>query len=166
MEPKSISLARAYVGRQEFDGQNRGHVLDCIMDGLNLPRGVSWCGAFVTWCLMRSYAHTKPDLRRILGFSSPWYCDSTRDWLAQAKALDMIVQQPEAGDLFVLLDSRGMAHHIGFVTIPPDVIGDFGTIEGNTNAGGSVNGDGVYCRTRRATDSVRFIRLPKELKAP
>ena len=78
----------------------------------------------------------------------------------------MIVQQPEAGDLFVLLDSRGMAHHIGFVTIPPDVIGDFGTIEGNTNAGGSVNGDGVYCRTRRATGSVRFIRLPKELKTP
>ena len=166
MEPKSISLARAYVGRQEFDGQNRGHVLDCIMDGLNLPRGVSWCGAFVTWCLMRSYAHTKPDLRRILGFSSPWYCDSTRDWLAQAKALDMIVQQPEAGDLFVLLDSRGMAHHIGFVVAVPDHDGRFRTIEGNTNEGGSVNGDGVYWRTRNTRQGVAFIRLPKELKAP
>lgn len=165
MEPKSISLARAYCGKQETS-PNRGPVLDCIMEGLNLPLCISWCAAFVTWCLMRSYAQSKPDLRRKLGFASPWYCDSTRDWLAQAKARDMIVQQPEAGDLFVLLDARGKAHHIGFVVVPPDAVGDFGTIEGNTNAGGSVNGDGVYCRTRRNGDHVRFIRLPKELKAP
>ena len=38
------------------------------------------------------------------------------------------------------IDARGKAHHIGFVVVPPDAVGDFGTIEGNTNAGGSVNG--------------------------
>lgn len=161
---KSLDLTRGYIGKQETT-QNRGPVIDAIADALNVPRGNSWCGQFVAWILMRAYCKDKTDLRKRLGFTSPWFCDSTKDWKAQATRLGMLTATPEAGDVFILLDGNREAHHIGFVVAPPDATGRFQTVEGNTNAGGSVNGDGVYNRTRTANGSVIFIALPKELKA-
>lgn len=161
---KSLDLTRGYVGKQETTGANRGPVIDTIAKALNVPLGVSWCAQFVTWILMRAYGMDKSTLRKKLGFDSPWYCDSTKDWRAQAMRHGMMTDSPTSGDLFILLNESGEAHHIGFVVTPPDATGRFQTNEGNTNSGGSVNGDGVYNRTRTASASVVFIELPWELK--
>lgn len=145
---------------------NNGPVLREMRRALGLPDvPMSWCGIFAGYIAMKaSGLPDKTALRRALGFRSPFYVDSTQDWLAQAHDARMVVQLPEAGDLFVLLDKACKAHHIGFVASSVGLDGRFRTIEGNTNEGGSVNGDGVYWRTRSNGPGVAFIRLPKELK--
>jgi hypothetical protein len=121
---------------------------------------------FVAWILVRAYKlRDRRELRVALRFSSPFYVDSTRDWHEQAKARDMLTETPEPGDLFLLLNARGVPHHIGLVASAPDEDGRFSTLEGNTNAGGSVDGDGVYRRTRNKRGGVVFIALPEELRA-
>ena len=164
---KSLDLAAQYLGVQEVT-PNDGPVLKAMRAGLGLPdEPMSWCGAFVAWILSRAYVAPGGSLRQFLthslGFRSPFYLESTRDWLAQAKTCGMLTDKPEPGDLFILTNGLGQAHHIGFVMTAP-LLGHFGTIEGNTNAGGSVNGDGVYRRERVAYPSVKFIRLPESLK--
>ena len=166
-EVKSLDLAAQYLGVQEVT-PNDGPVLKAMRAGLGLPdEPMSWCGAFVAWILSRAYVAPGGSLRQFLthslGFRSPFYLESTRDWLAQAKTCGMLTDKPEPGDLFILTNGLGQAHHIGFVMTAP-LLGHFGTIEGNTNAGGSVNGDGVYRRERVAYPSVKFIRLPESLK--
>jgi hypothetical protein len=166
MEPKTVALARKYLGKQELIGPNEGAVISAMKQFLGVDaKGVSWCAIFVAWILCRAHGLTEKALRVMLGFQSPWYSESTVDWFAQAKRAGMVVVAPEPGDVFILLDKNGTPHHTGFVTTAPDRLGMFGTIEGNTNDDGSNNGDGVYLRTRRANGFVRFIRLPHELKS-
>ena len=167
MEPKSIQIARVYLGKQEIFGANEGPVIGIMKAFLNVhERGISWCAIFVGWILCRAYAlKDKTALRVALGFDSPFFVDSTRDWMAQAKREKMMTDDPEPGDLFVLLNGSGQAHHIGFVASEPDEDGRFRTIEGNTNEGGSPNGDGVYERERNSRSGVVFIRIPERLKA-
>lgn len=165
---KSLDLAAQYLGVQEVT-PNDSPVLKAMRAGLGLPdEPMSWCGVFVSWILARAYCAPGASLRQFLthelGFQSPFYLESTRDWLAQAKTLRITTLAPDPGDLFILTNGLGQAHHIGFVTTSP-VSGNFGTIEGNTNAGGSVNGDGVYRRERIAYPSVQFIKLPAPLKS-
>lgn len=127
--------------------------------------GISWCGIFVAWILCRAYGlGSKTELRERLGYRSPFYADSTRDWLKQAMLHGSIVDKPEPGDLFVLLDSRGLAHHIGFVVEYFEGARLVCTLEGNTNGGGSVNGNGVYFRQRGFSPYLRYIRVPTSLR--
>lgn len=164
--PRSLSLAAQYIGHQEDIGPNDGLVIRCIRDAFDIPKPCPWCGLFVAWILLRAYKlRDRRELRVVLRFASPFYVDSTRDWYDQAKARDMLTDAPTPGDLFLLLNARGIPHHIGFVASAPDDDGRFSTLEGNTNAGGSVDGDGVYRRVRNKRGGVVFIALPKELKA-
>jgi hypothetical protein len=163
-----LDLAAHYVGKQETFGPNDGPILRTIRADLNLPESpASWCASFVGWILAKSFAPPgtplKAWLRDQLGFDSPFYVDSCRDWLTQAMRSGMSGHKPEAGDLFILINEHGIAHHMGFVADPVALDG-FGTIEGNTNEGGSANGDGVYRRARPMRTSVRFIRLPDSLR--
>lgn len=172
---KSLDLARQYLGKQETAGPNDGPILRTIRDAMLYPGAppCSWCALFVAWVLARAYLPIdtpsrlyRHELSALLGFVRPWYIESTRDWLANASDLGMIVPAPEPGDLFILLDAQGNAHHIGFVVSDGSAqSGDFRTLEGNTNEGGSANGDGVYTRTRKHGPSVAFVRLPAGLKA-
>lgn len=166
MEPKTIALARKYLGKQELIGPNEGAVISAMKQFLGVEaKGVSWCAIFVAWILCRAHGLTEKALRFMLGFASPWYSESTRDWYAQAVKAAMLTDDPEPGDVFILLDGHGVPHHTGFVTTKLDADGRFGTIEGNTNDDGSNNGDGVYIRKRNARSGVAFIRIPQELKA-
>lgn len=167
MEPKSIQTARVYLGKQEIFSANEGPVIGIMKAFLNIhERGISWCAIFVGWILCRAYGiKDKAALRVALGFNSPFFVDSTRDWLVQARREKMLTDRPVPGDLFILLNGSGQAHHIGFVVSEPGEDGRFRTIEGNTNEGGSPNGDGVYERERNARSGVVFIALPKGLKA-
>lgn len=165
MEPKAIALARQYLGKQEMFGANEGPVIGVMKAFLNVhAKGISWCAIFVSWILCRAHALDKIGLRKSLGFASPFYCDSTLDWYVQAKKLKMLTTDPKPGDLFILLDGSCHPHHIGFVVSEPDEDGRFRTIEGNTNEGGSPNGDGVYERVRNARSGVVFVSIPEDLK--
>ena len=166
---QSLDVAAKYLGKQETTGNNCGPLIDTWCKKLNCPTGIFWCGIFVSNVLMEAYnLADKSSLRKSLGYESPFYADAADDWYKQAGKIGKCQNDPQAGDLFVILDQNGKAEHIGFCASSiVSVDGTFGvhTIEGNTNSGGSRNGDGVYRRFRPVSKSIRFITLPGDLKA-
>ena len=73
-------------------------------------------------------------------------------------AAGLAVKEPETGDVFVIDHGHGLGH-VGFV-VELDQAGDLVTVEGNTNPGGSREGDGVYRRTRRREEINRgYLRI-------
>lgn len=169
---KAIDEAKLYLGKQETLGPNDGPLLRTIREAL-LYAGApacSWCALFTSWCIIRAHipeAHSAKErraaLRKAIGFTKPFYLESCQDWYTQGKSLGLVDKKPATGDVFLLLDKTGHAHHTGFVTeVLPE--GEVRTIEGNTNTGGSDNGDGVYERTRNVAGRMVFFHLPEEFR--
>ena len=168
---KSLDLAKKYLGKQETAGSNDGPVLKTIRDVL-LYKGAppcSWCILFAWWILCRAYGPTNQAeyrgwIREALGFPKGWFPESCHDTYIKALALGMISDDGRPGDIFFLLDAKGHAHHAGFKD-EGTFNGGFKTVEGNSNAGGSDNGDGVYARARKTSPCIKFLRLPDGLRA-
>jgi len=139
----------------ESHGPNRGEAVDAIIrvTGLNPaspPAGltsVPWCACFVAAC---GYAVLKDawPLKKVAG------CVSLYD---DAIAKYLIRLEPARGRVF-LLHNGTRFNHTGFCQAPAGGGGGaWTTIEGNTNAGGSPEGTGVFVRTRVFPSSTRFI---------
>lgn len=137
----------------ETHGPNRGEAVDAIirvtgLDPANPPPGLTsipWCACFVAAC---GYAvlHDRWPMKKVSG------CVSLFD---DANAKHLIRLYPERGRIF-LLHNGTRFHHCGFVKeILPN--GACTTLEGNTNAGGSPEGTGVFERIRAFPTSTRFI---------
>lgn len=167
--PRSLQEGAKYLGKQETTGANRGPIIDSWCRFLSVPVGVSWCAVYVGATLCHAYKlPDKASLRKALGFSSPFFVDSADAWYQQSKALKVTTRCPSSGDLGVVLTAAGVAEHIFFVASDPvELTGNLfqvHTLEGNTNAGGSRNGDGVYRRMRPVSASTAFFKLPAALK--
>ncbi len=169
---RALDVARRFLGKLETDGPNDGPEIRAMLAEFGIHKPASWCAIDVAHSLCEAYGlQGRAGLRAALGFASPFYVDSTRDWLAQARRLDMVTDTPRAGDLAVFLDGKREACHIGFVEAPPRILGAqavFTTIEGNTSsgeAGSQTNGDGRYRRARKWEPwRFAFIALPDALR--
>jgi hypothetical protein len=137
-----LTIAKGEVGVME-NGRNRGPRVEEYLDCVGLEPGNPWCAAFVSWVLSQAGEH-----RVRAGGALKLYARSPV-WST--------TQTPTPGSIFVI-DHGGGLGHCGFVD---EVCGDeLITIEGNTNPGGSREGDGVYIRTRRRAEINRgFIDL-------
>lgn len=151
-----LAAAALLLPVREIAGQpNHGAMVRAILASVGLAEGNPWCMAFV------SYAG-----HGVLGARWPLprtgSCDVA---LEAARAHGLTVTAPARGDLFLIMKSRTDATHVGFVT-GVDADGRFRTLEGNTNAGGGREGDGVYQRVRGgAVDRAAylFVRWPSAL---
>lgn len=148
------------------DGPNSGERIWWYQEStITSPGDWPWCAAFVSKCLQLAIAYDgkpAPDQHKDRSLQS-WRCKSARayDWETWAAARGLQILDETAplrpGDI-VTFDFS----HIGIVEAesgPNKVI----TIEGNTNADGSREGDGVYRRTRKRSLIRRVIRLPDEV---
>lgn len=128
---------------REEAGANRGYWVDRFLAVVGLGPGYAWCAAFVSWCLVQGGVDRK---------KLPKGAAAVRNWSAWADATGRyrnLEEGPIRGDLMFWVDRSGLGH-IGFVV---DVSawasqGLVTTIEGNTNAAGGREGDGVHRRTR------------------
>lgn len=143
-----LAQALSQVGVREV-GVNRGERVDAYLRKTGVPLGQPWCAAFVWWCFVRTYESLEgtPPIPRTAR------CETLRLW---AKRQGKLHSTPRRGDLFLILNASGKATHTGFVLATADRL--FTTVEGNTNSGGSREGDGVYKRTRTIGARTRFIR--------
>lgn len=143
---RALAWAASQVGVRE-SGRNKGKMVEAYQEqaGLGKGGGYPWCAAFVYWCYIMAGVPTK--LLPNFGAAA-----AVRNWWDWAVKNDRLTVEPQRGDLFYWVDANGQGH-IGFVLGEP-VLGFVRTIEGNTNDGGSRDGDGVYRRTR----SVASIR--------
>lgn len=159
------AIAESQVGVREEGGANTGRTVIEFQRATWLTPGPwPWCAAFTAWVL-REWLRA-PDARALFGLRNDvqaerWRCRDARAYAWEGWARDRrLLLLPETaparpGD-FCTFDFS----HIGVV------VGDFGahllTVEGNTNADGSREGDGVYLR-RRARGLIRqFIRVTEQ----
>ena len=136
------------VGVRE-QGHNSGARVSEYLRSVKAKPGAPWCVSFVSWCLTQNNV---PNPRTAW---SPAYFSKKYVIWKQGNG-----EQPLPGDVFGLWYRHlGRVGHGGFVD--EDVGKYFITVEGNTNAAGSREGDGVY-RKRRDKRTVyavsRFIR--------
>ncbi len=118
--------------------------------GINEP--APWCAAFV------SYNLNEVGVRNP---NSAWSPDFARRtdiiWYSKSKSKPDV----KCCDVVTFYYSQlGRVGHVGFL-IKQDKAGYFITIEGNTNAAGSRNGDGVYMKKRRVEKTYAISRYIK-----
>lgn len=138
---------------REIGGANRGAMVETYLRSVGLGAGHPWCAAFVTYHLIQQ--GIDPDLL-------PQNAASVCNWLTRSKfTVHSDPKKAGRGDLFGWCDSRRWQGHIGFVVRVYRVLGVWWieTIEGNTNAEGSREGDGVYRKRRRVTKNMRFVTI-------
>jgi hypothetical protein len=152
-----LEIAQAEVGTRE-DGKNSGLRVRAYQRATWLEPGPwPWCAAFVSWCLMQAIGpQTKHE--------GKWRCRDARaygweDWAAK-RGITMLDETADLlpGDIITFDFS-----HIGIVE--SDEGQKVVTIEGNTNAEGSREGDGVYRKVRARHLIRKVIRLPDQAGA-
>lgn len=146
-----LAEARRYLGVQEHPpGSNRGLEIDYWIreTGLDPQQGLPWCAAYVHQVGRQAIGAAWPVPRTAS-------VNAIANW---ALGQSVIRDTPAVGDLFLLWhQSLDRFAHVGFVETIPDVR-RFGTLEGNTNPGGSRDGYGVFRRERETGGRTRFVR--------
>ena len=157
-----VQAAESKVGVRESGGANKGAALQPFFDADAYDPngskpgddGYAWCAAFVCWCCQVALAG------RTVTFSRPttpgaWdferWCREQDDSVVLKKPAGKDIRR---GDIVILTIS-----HITIAAGPPDASGYFPTIEGNTNAAGSREGDGVYKKRRHLSQIRSRIRF-------
>lgn len=139
------------IGVREATGKNDGKEVEMYLRNVNLGKGYSWCAAFVRWCFDQCGIKT-----------------SITAWSPTAHNAKNIVMQygsyakePMPGDVFTVWNVKlKRIAHTGFFNkkINQTI---FETVEGNTNDGGSREGDGVYKRRRSINSTFSITRWVK-----
>jgi cell wall-associated NlpC family hydrolase len=149
--------AESKVGVRESGGPNKGSALQPFFGAdsydPNGPKpgddGYAWCASFVCWCVMvavagRSITFERPTTPSAWGMEAWSLAQDRSTWTLKPPGRDI-----QRGDIVVFNFS-----HVGIAVGPVDANGFVPTVEGNTNAAGSREGDGVY-RKLRSIHSIR-----------
>jgi hypothetical protein len=142
-----ISAARGEVGVVETS-KNQGPGIAKYWTATDYQAGynnrAAWCAAFVTWSVRQSGIFSEADRPK----SASCFRGGGLEAWARSKSprvvLTMSPSSVRAGDIVILSIS-----HVAIATTASDLNGSFRTIEGNTNAAGSRDGNGVWEKTRK-----------------
>lgn len=134
-----MSFAKTTIGIKEATGKNDGEGVERILKSVGLQgTGAPWCAAYVVWVGDSALGRDHNPYPR-----SAWSPDFVKNpnWNRGRGRL------PSEADTFgIYFQNLKRVGHTGLIE---KVSGDFAvTIEGNTNNGGSRDGDGVYRRRR------------------
>lgn len=147
-----LSEAKRYLGVVEDPKlSNRGTCIDYWVRecGLDPRGGFPWCAAFIGQIGRQTFGSGWPVPRTAS-------CAAIAVWAEKA---GLLVTTPQAADLFLLWEADLKPARYGHVGLVVDVgTRDFGTVEGNTNPGGSRDGFGVFARRRPLGGSTHFVR--------
>lgn len=152
---------------REEGGMNRGAKVEAYQRAGGLGPGDPWCAAFVAWCIMKSRQLDKPPTWCSGSAITTWHKGSKRagDASTTPNAPDF-KSKVQPGWVWVRAkDPKGASDaarglwvqgHCG-VVVAVDAVG-FYTVEGNTNAAGSRDGDGVYRKLHRWSETAQIAR--------
>jgi hypothetical protein len=155
---KSIALAE--VGVRE-ESTNRGKRVNEYKAATSLPpdQPWPWCAAFVCWVVSKAMREHMAATGKKLTFAAPRTAAAYGfdEWsLAQDDSTKTHRGHPGVA---VGIFSLRSTSHCGIAISKPDSRGYFQSCEGNTNPGGSREGDGVYQRRRNVRDVRDFIEF-------
>jgi hypothetical protein len=136
-----ITTAESQLHVRETTGQNDGPDVKKYLKVTGLGEGYPWCAAFVSWVFQKTGGNAPRSARVVDWFKANIVYK--RDWRKTTIS-------PEKGMVAGLYYPRlGRYGHIGIVAqTGPGQLKNVITIEGNTNAAGSREGQGVYRKIR------------------
>ncbi len=157
--PTPLEIAAGHVGVRETS-RNQGPEIVLFWNDTSYPAGDEnrepWCAAFVCFCLAEAARQGwRPKVKALPHEAAVRYF---LDWCRGRYGVEVWPndgsRRPQAGDIAVFLPRLS---HIGFIE---DVSGrTLHTIEGNTDDGGSREGDGVHRRQRALSFPGWFVRF-------
>lgn len=138
IEDLLITEAMKWVGIREHGGANKGNEVEMFQKAVDgKAQGEPWCLAFVQFVVgqvCKNYDILNPLVRTE-------HCQT----LYNRTDKRYLRKDPERGFIFILKSKTSSSGHTGFCLNRGSA---FETVEGNTNASGSREGDGVYVKTR------------------
>lgn len=142
---RALAWADSQVGKREDPpGSNQGPEVDEYLRAAGVTPGLPWCASGVYWCLLQAGADPV-DLPAKGQSAAVW---RWRNW-AWDKGHNRVM--PGRGLLFYWFRKKQKSGHMGFCLSSRLVLGRihiYRTIEFNSNALGSREGDRVVKRTR------------------
>lgn len=154
--------AESKIGVHESGGENKGAALQPFFDADSYDPngsapgddGYAWCAAFVCWCVQmavagRSITFKRPTTPSAWGMEAWSLAQDNSTWTLKPARRDI-----KRGDIVVFNIS-----HVGIAVSAPDANGYVTTVEGNTNAAGSREGEGVYRKQRHVSAFRSRIRF-------
>ena len=151
-----LDIARGEIGVSEQGGNNRGQRVEEYQRAANGRAGEAWCASFVSWCFVKAC--------EAMGQPNPMTPSrgALRVWHQAPPATKS--KTPTIGSIFVIDHGKGKGH-VGFVESVTRT--HIVTVEGNTNDGGSREGDKVLRRSRRLSEvNVGYVDYGAEAVAP
>ncbi len=149
---ESLKVALTQNGIEEKPrGSNAGKEVEAYLRSVGLPKGYSWCMAFVYWCVNKACianGRINPLVRT--GGVLKQYNECT------LRKLPKTSSAVKPGDIFIMEFGGGLGH-TGFVEKVEGQL--IYTIEGNTNDDGSREGYEVAKRVRPISSLKGFIQL-------
>lgn len=139
---KFLQILKGYTGVKETTGRNDGPEIKAMLETCGLGEGNPWCAAMIAKAL-DSLNLAYPEL---CAWSPAYFTDPTRIvWERKIERSKII----PAGSVFGLYyESKGRIAHVGVILYDTNR-GYVVTLEGNTNAGGSRDGNMAAVRMRR-----------------
>lgn len=139
--PEIDQVYLSQVGKTEHPiGSNWGHPVQEYLASTGLHAPDAWCAAFVHWCLdsagiknqVTAYSPSAQNKKNLIYYQTHW------------------LKPVRLGDVFTIyFPSMKRIAHTGFVNMNSNT-SVVETVEGNSNAGGSREGYGVFRRKRPA----------------
>lgn len=143
VKERYLHVANSYVGQKEV-GNNWGPFVSATLKLAGIGSPAPWCAAFVKRCLVEAgWKLNGPTYSASTYWWWKWGKDQKRIIIPNSKAEFKLVKR---GMLFVWNGAGG--GHIGIIVSVDYTNQTFSTIEGNTNAAGSREGDRVARKTR------------------
>ncbi len=164
----AVAHAEANANVREVGGKNRGPRVEQYQRCVKLGPGDPWCAAFVAWCVMESMGTAAPPRWCSGSAVTTWHKGRVMVAPAQRVTPDDAgyALRVEPGWIWIRSVDKASAiaarkgtwsiGHCGIV-VAVDAAG-FHTVEGNTNAAGSREGDGVYRKFHRWDDAAQIAR--------
>lgn len=164
----AVAHAEANANVREVGGKNRGPRVEQYQRCVKLGPGDPWCAAFVAWCVMESMQATRPPSWCSGSAVTTWHKGRAAVTPAQRVTPDdagyalrvapgwIWIRSVDKAGAIAARKGTWSIGHCGIV-VAADAAG-FHTIEGNTNAAGSRDGDGVYRKFHRWDDAALIGR--------
>ena len=156
MAPKIVRIARAEIGVEELGNTNCGPRVNEYKSAtwLDPEQAWPWCAAFIDWTIMKAMETGGPYTFERPQTAGAW---SLEDWSLEQDKSTNTKRNPgkdiKSGDIVIFKFS-----HVGFaVGAPRDEM--FASVEGNTDAGGSREGQGVFLKVRKLSQIKTRIRF-------
>jgi hypothetical protein len=165
LKQKVVTSYTSQIGVRELTGQNDGKEVDMYLASTGFTnnklyrektgKGYAWCAAFVTW----SFKESTKDIHYVIkipasAWAPSWFPPSNTIYV-KGKPTKV---KPERADVFGIYYAKDdRIGHVGFIDDWPE--GEYVvTVEGNTNAAGSREGDGVYRKKRLKANIYKVSR--------